>query len=144
MSDWFTLSLLVRIFAGTVVLSFVVLVVRVINSGANELEWADLISTPDRNGGRPHADWNRIGQGFGVVVAVWMPAVYVYSPKVEAMGLAAVMASSLLYLGGVSAYAATLRARQGSVTTVTEPVTDPPPMKTTVTETPPVAEKRIA
>ena len=141
MTEWFSLSLVVRLFAGAVVLAFVVLVVRVINSAGNELEWADLISTPDRNGGRPHADWNKIGQGFGVVVAVWMPAVYVYSPKMEALGLAAVMGASLLYLGGVSAYAATLRARQGSVTTVTEPAPPPAATKTTITEMMPVAGK---
>ncbi len=141
MNDWLSLSLLVRLFAGAAVLSFVVLVVRVINSAGNELEWADLISTPARNGGRPHADWNKIGQGFGVVLCVWLPAVYVYSAKMEAVGLAAVMSVALLYLGGVSAYAATLRARQGSVTTVTEPAPDPAGTKTTITELPPVAGK---
>jgi hypothetical protein len=56
----------------------------------------------------------------------------------EAVGLAAVMGVALLYLGGVSGYAANLRAKRGSRETVTEPAAEPVPMKTTITETPPI------
>jgi hypothetical protein len=121
------------------VIAFLVLMlafVRVIN-GENDLEWWHLVSTRAADGSQ-YADWNKIGQGLGVVLCVWLPAVYVYSPKMEAVGLAAVMGVALLYLGGVSGYAANLRAKRGSRETVTEPAAGPVPMKTTVTETPPI------
>ena len=110
--------------------------VRLMNSNANDLEWSELVSTKGQDG-KLHPDWNKIGQGCGILTSLWLPAVYVYSDKMEAVGLAAVMAVALGYLGGVSSYAATLRARRGTVETVTEPAADKDAqIKTTKTETP--------
>lgn len=112
--------------------------VRVMSSGDNPLEWWHLVSSRSADGVQ-YADWDRIGRGLGVVLCTWLPAVYVYSPKMEAVGLAAVMGVALAYLGGVSGYAALLRSKRGEVETtkVTEPA--PGPTKTTITktETPP-------
>lgn len=138
--DLSSLNLMVRVLAGIVALLFLVLVIRVINSSRNDLEWADLISVPGRDGGRPHADWDKVGKGCGVWLCVWLPVIYAYSPKMEAIGLASIMAVALLYLGAVSAYSATLRSRQ--VTTVTEPATDLSSSKVTVIEASPVVEKK--
>lgn len=122
-------------------LLFVVIVwaiTRVFRNRENELEWADLISIRTIDG-KQKADWNQIGKGSGVLLAVALPFIYVYNPTVEPFGLAAVMAASLLYLGGVSAYAATLRARQGSVETI-KTTEAAPVSRTTETriETPPL------
>jgi hypothetical protein len=109
---------------------------RIINSKDNELEWATLVASRVGVSGLD-ANWDKIGQGCGVILALWLPAVYAYTEKVDAVGLALVMGTSLLYLGGVSAYAATLRARKGTVEIVTEPAAAPDtPTKTTKTETP--------
>ena len=122
-------------------LLFVVIVwaiARVFRNRENELEWADLISVRTIEGVQK-ADWNQIGKGSGVLLAVALPFIYVYNPNVEPFGLAAVMAASLLYLGGVSAYAATLRAKQGSVETI-RTTEQAPVSRTTETriETPPI------
>jgi len=109
-------------------------VYRVMNSEDNDLEWAELISTKGQDG-KLHPDWNKIGQGGGVFICIWLPGVYVYSDKVEAGGLATLMGVALMYLGGVSGYAATLRARQGTTETVTER-SSPSTSTTTTTETP--------
>ena len=123
-----------------IVIAALVALIHIIN-GAEELEWVHLVSTRTVDGYQ-RADWNKIGQGLGVVLSVWLPAVYVYSPKMEATGLAAVLGVVLLYLGGVSSYAATLRARQGTVETRTEPVPDDPaPVIRTVTQNPPIAKE---
>jgi len=125
------LQKLVVALTAIIVLIIIMGVVRVINSGDNTLEWWHLVSTRGTDG-NPYADWNKVGQGLGVVLCVWLPAVYVYSPKMEAMGLAAVMGVALAYLGGVSSYAATLRSKQGAVETTK--ITESTPAKT-VTET---------
>jgi len=121
---------------------FVYALVKVVNSAANELEWWQLVSSRARDGVQ-YADWNKIGQGLGVVLCVWLPAVYVYSPKMEAMGLAAVMGVALLYLGGVSGYAASLRSKQGSVETtrVVEGETTVGKTTDTTVSLAPIAEK---
>lgn len=93
--------------------------VRVVNSLDNNLEWSQLISSKAHDG-KQYADWNKIGQGCGVILCVWLPAVYAHSERSDAVGLSAVMGVALLYLGGVSSYAATLRARRGTTETTTE------------------------
>ena len=125
------LQKLVVALTSIIVLLLMLALVRVINSNSNDLEWWHLISTRGTSG-ETFADWNKIGQGLGVLLCVWLPAVYVYSSKMEAMGLAAVMGVALAYLGGVSSYAATLRAKQGAVETTK--ITESTPAKT-VTET---------
>ena len=125
------LQKLVVALTSVIVLLLMLALVRVINSNSNDLEWWHLISTRGA-AGETFADWNKIGQGLGVLLCVWLPAVYVYSSKMEAMGLAAVMGVALAYLGGVSSYAATLRSKQGAVETTK--ITESTPAKT-VTET---------
>ena len=115
MNDTGSLHISVMGVTAIVVLCFLFALVRIINSTENDLEWSHLISTRSVNG--TYADWNKIGQGLGVVLCTWLPAVYVYSPKMDAAGLALVMGVALAYLGGVSGYAATLRSKQGSVET---------------------------
>ena len=108
--------------------------IRVVNSLDNNLEWSQLVSSRGQDG-RQYADWNKIGQGCGVILCVWLPAVYAHSERADAVGLSAVMGVALLYLGGVSSYAATLRARRG--TTETTKTTEMPSRVTeTTTETP--------
>lgn len=107
---------------------------RVIN-GKNNLEWAHLISERGIDG-KQWTSWKRIGEGGGVLLCVWLPLVYTYSEKMDSGGLALVMGVSLGYLFGGSAYAATLRAKQGGVETVldlkegTETITETAPIKT--------------
>lgn len=129
----------VPIFA-TVVLFLLIIggLVRLLRSDANDMDWSDLISTRTQSG-KQKADWNQIGKGGGVIQAFILPFLYIYSPKMEAFGLAAVMTASFLYLGAVSAYAASLRARQGSVETI-KTTEEAPVSRTTETriETPPV------
>ena len=91
--------------------------VRIFNDPANDLHWWHLVAT--ERDGNVFADWNKIGQGSGVALSIWMPTVYVNSPNMDATGLALVMGVSLMYLGGVSSYAATLRARKGTTSTTT-------------------------
>ena len=136
MIESITLAALIKAIGVVAFLVLMLAFVRIVN-GENDLEWWHLVSTRAADGSQ-YADWNKIGQGLGVVLCVWLPAVYVYSPKMEAVGLAAVMGVALLYLGGVSGYAANLRSKQGSRETVTEPAAEPVPMKTTITETPPI------
>lgn len=84
---------------------------HMIGKDSNTLSWEQLISSRGADGDQ-HADWNKIGQGMGVVIAVWLPFIYVNSDKLDGTGLALVMGASLLYLGGVSSYAASMRARR--------------------------------
>ena len=139
MSDYLTLQNIVMV-GGALALLILILAWVMVMNGQNDLDWSQLISTKGADG-KQYADWNRIGMGAGVVVSVWLPAVYAYSPDMEATGLAAVLAVVLAYLGGVSGYAATLRARQGTVTTTTEPVPPSEGEKKTIVETPPVKPK---
>jgi len=134
-------SLVVKALALAFALGLLFTLVKVVNSTGNTLEWWHLVSTRSANGVQ-FADWNKIGQGCGVVLCTVLPAVYVYSPKMDAVGLAAVMGVALLYLGGVSGYAANLRSKQGSRVTETEPASAPVPMKTTVTENPPLGASK--
>lgn len=118
---------------GVIFLIFILSFVRTINNNA-DLAWGDLVSSHGMDGKR-HPSWNEIGKGLGVILCFWLPAVYVYSPKMDATGLALILGVVLAYLGGVSGYAASLRAKQGGVqkTTVTEPVPDPSISKITET-----------
>lgn len=109
----------------------IILLARVINSADNSLEWSHLVSSRGADGIQ-YADWNKIGQGCGVLLCLWLPAAYVYSDKMDAVGLAAVMGVALAYLGSVSGYAATLRARRGTVETTR---TTESPSKTTEIKT---------
>lgn len=120
----------------------VITVARVFRSTDNDIEWADLISVMAQNG-KQKGDWNQIGKGGGVILCIALPFIYVYSPSMDAIGLAAVMGVALAYLGGVSAYAATLRSRQGTVETVrTVEMTPAATVTQTRTETPPVTEAK--
>jgi hypothetical protein len=124
-----------------ILLSLWWVLVRIVR-GNNDIVWADYISTRGADG-KQKGDINKVGQWAGIVLSVMCVLMYADNDKVEPTGLAALLGVALLYLGGVAGYAATLRSKQGTVTTVTEPLPDPaPPMKTTVTEAPPVAEKR--
>lgn len=114
---------------------------RVINDEGNLIEWADYISTRGSDQ-KQHGDINKVGQWAGIFIAVTSVMLYADNVTVDATGLAALLAVALLYLGGVAGYAANLRAKQGTVVTVTAPADEPVgPMKTTVTETPPPARK---
>jgi hypothetical protein len=84
---------------------------HVIGKTTNDLAWEQLISTRAVDG-KSYVDWNKIGQGMGVVCAVWLPFIYANSEKMDGTGLALVMAASFLYLGGVSTYATSGRARR--------------------------------
>ena len=125
-------------------LAMMVAAVKIIN-GNNTLEWEHLVSIKSSDG-RQIADWDKIGKGCAVILCVLSTIVYTYSPMMEATGLAAILAVVLAYLGGVSAYASTLKARAGAVTTtsVVEPIPDPSSVKKTETivETPPVQPKK--
>jgi hypothetical protein len=84
---------------------------HMISKESNSLQWEHLISSKGIDG-RQYVDWNKIGQGMGVVLAVWLPFIYASSNSMDGTGLAAVMGVSLLYLGGVSSYATSVRARR--------------------------------
>ena len=131
MDDAVTLRLVVQILTALALMAFIWAIVRVINSSDNELEWAHLFSSRSADG-RQYADWNKIGQGCGIVLSMWIPAIYTNSEKADGTGVALVLGASLLYLGGVSSYAATLRARRGTVETTS---TTESPSRTTETKT---------
>lgn len=105
----------------------------------NGIEWRDFISA-EKPDGTYRGDINRVGQCCGVVVCVF--AVIATAPKAHTdfAGFALVLTACLAFLGGVAAYAATLRAKQGQVqtTVITEPAA---PTKTTTTTTEPAASK---
>lgn len=108
--------------------------VRVINGEDNGLSLADLVSRRGLDG-KQYASWDPIGKGVGVLLCAVLPTSYAFSDRADAGGIALILTVVLAYLGGVSGYAATLRARQGTTETtrVTEPsVADQ--MKTTVTK----------
>ena len=116
------------------------ILIRIVRDDRNDVIWADYISTRGSDG-RQHGDINKIGQWAGIILSVMCTLMYADNQTVDPTGLAALLGVALLYLGGVASYAATLRAKQGSVTTVTEPAPDPAQTKTTITETPPVKGK---
>ena len=66
-----SLHILVLVGTGTLFLVVLYGLVRVINM-TEGLEWSDLISTRAKDG-KEYADWNKIGQGLGVVLCVWLP-----------------------------------------------------------------------
>ena len=110
---------------------------RIISDDGNMIVWADFIASTGRDG-KQHGDLNKIGQLAGICIAVMSVLMYSDNKTVDATGLSILLGVALLYLGGVSGYAASLRAKQGSVTTVTEPVPDPSISKTTTVQTPPI------
>ena len=137
----FSLHLIVRAITGIIILLFIWAFVRVMNA-ANTLEWSDLISTLGRDN-KQHADWDKIGKGAAVILCFWGFVVYIYSPKMDAAGIALILAPVLAYLGGVAGYNAKLRSEQGSVTTTTTPLPDPPVLsEVKVVEKEPVAAKK--
>lgn len=86
------------------------ILVRIIRGDPN-INWADFISTRGQDG-QQKGDINKVGQWAGIVVAVMSVLMYAGKVNVDGAGLAAVLGVSLLYLGGVAAYSATLRSRQ--------------------------------
>ena len=104
---------------GVFFLMILVVLRRIINSEKNNLEWAHLISTKAADG-NAYADWNKIGQGMGVIVSTWMPFYYVNTDKMDAAGLSLVMGVSLTYLGAVSAYSKSLRVKHPTETAGTK------------------------
>lgn len=123
--------------AAIIVLMLLYALFRIINSADNPLKVWELLATRGQDG-LPHPDWDKIGKGVGVMLCVWLPGVYAYSDKMEAGGLAAVMGVALTYLGAVSSYSATLRAKQGSVVTETKTELLPAKVTETKTEMPPI------
>lgn len=104
----------------------------------NGIEWRDFVSA-EKPDGTYRGDINRVGQCVGVVVAAF--AIIATAPKAHTdyAGFALVLAACLAFLGGVAAYAATLRAKAGRVETVTtvEPAPVAAQTKTTTTTTEP-------
>lgn len=123
MIDASMFRVIVQLLTALALVVFIWAIVRVINNKDNELEWAHLFSSRSADG-KQYADWNKIGQGCGIVLSMWIPAIYTNSEKADGVGVAAVLAASLLYLGGVSSYAATLRARRGTVETTSTTESD--------------------
>lgn len=87
------------------------ILVRVIHSDSNLIVWSDYISSLGADG-KQHGDLNKVGQLVGVVIAAMCVLMYADNDKVDPTGLAALLGVSLLYLGGVSGYAANLRAKR--------------------------------
>jgi hypothetical protein len=115
LSGWFA-YLLMNLPSGGALLTLLLLglllyaAYRVINRDSNSLQWEDLVSSKAADGVQ-RADWNKIGMGCGVVLSMVIPFTYAHRDGVDASGLAIIMGVSLTYLGGVSAYAATLRSK---------------------------------
>lgn len=128
-----------QVFTAVLLVGIAVSIALAIKSAANSLEFYHLISTEAKDGSY-YVDWNRIGQGAGVILCSVIPFIYVYSPKMDATGLAAILGVALAYLGGVSGYAATLRSKQGQVETV-RTSEDSSRVTETKTETPPLSAK---
>lgn len=106
----------------------------------NGIQWRDFVAA-EKPDGTYRGDINRVGQCCGVVVSVF--AIVSTAPKAHTdyAGFSLVLAACLAFLGGVAAYAATLRAKAGQVqtTTTTEPASEP--VKKTVTKTEPAPTK---
>lgn len=107
----------------------------------NGIEWRDFVSA-EKPDGTYRGDINRVGQCVGVVVSAF--AIVATAPKAHTdfAGFSLVLAACLAFLGGVAAYAATLRSKSGRVetTTTVEPAPAPSgPVKTTVKTTEPAA-----
>lgn len=116
---------------------------RIVTSDSTAIYWADFISTRGADGVQ-HGDINKVGQWAGIIVSTMSVLMYADNEKVDPLGLSALLGVSLLYLGGVASYAATLRAKRDVVTTVTEPINGSKDFtKTTVMHTirPPTKDK---
>lgn len=107
---------------------------KVIDDDDNDLDLADLVSIRGLDG-KQHPSWDPIGRGVGVLLCAILPTAYSFSERADAGGIALILTVVLAYLGGVSGYAATLRARQGTIETtrITEPAIEDT-MKTTITK----------
>lgn len=114
---------------------------RVIQDEGNLILWADFISTRGADS-KQHGDLTKVGQLVGIGLAAISVLMYADNEVVEPVGLSALLGVALLYLGGVTMYAANLRSKQGSVTTTIEPAPVPVPVKTTTVETPPIAANK--
>lgn len=135
------LQRLVVALTAIIVLILMMAFVRLIRSQENPLQAWEFFATRGSDN-LPHPDWDKVGKGIGVAMCIWLPAIYAYSDKMDAAGIALVMGVALGYLGGVASYSATLRARQGSV--ITETKTEPAvPTKITETKTemPPIKDE---
>jgi hypothetical protein len=105
------------------------------------IEWRDFISSlgSDR---LFHGDINKLGQSVGILIGSVAIVLVSSHAHEDLLGFAAVLAAYFAFVGGVAGYAAFLRSKQGSVTTVTDPLPSPPvPSRITVTETPPIVPK---
>lgn len=82
------------------------------------IEWRHFVSV-EKPDGTYRGDINRVGQCVGVVVSAF--AIVATAPKAHTdfAGFALVLSACLAFLGGVAAYAATLRAKSGRVETTT-------------------------
>ena len=107
---------------------------------SNGIEWRDFTATVGADG-KYHGDINKLGQSTGILIG--SVAIVQIAPQAakDFTGFALVLTAYFAFVGAAAAYAATLRSRQGSITTTTEPAPDPAVTKTTVVETPPVAVK---
>ena len=122
------------LYAALLLLVAMLLLHRIISNKDNNLEWADLVSSPSIVDRRQRADWNKIGKGCGVFLAVYLPLTYANSDRFEPVAGTLLMAASLAYLAMVDGYGAYLRSKQGTVQTTT--TTEPPYQeKKTVVET---------
>ena len=97
---------------GVFFLGVIWFIYRILTDEKNDLQCYQLISA--ERDGKQYVDINKIGQCMGVVIAIWMPFIYVNTDKMDATGLALVMGVSLTYLGGVSAYSKAIKAKQGT------------------------------
>jgi hypothetical protein len=103
------------------------------------IEWRDFISSIGSDKAF-HGDINKLGQSVGILIGSVAIVLVSSHAHEDLLGFAAVLASYFAFVGGVAGYAAFLRSKQSSVTTVTEPLPEPMPSKTTVTELAPVKE----
>lgn len=105
------------------------------------IEWRDFVSTKGVDG-KYHGDIDKVGKSSGVVFgSVMIVQISPHASK-DFTGFALVLTAYFAFVGCVAGYSAYLRSKQGSITTVTEPVPDPIPVKTTVTQAAPVANKK--
>jgi drug/metabolite transporter (DMT)-like permease len=105
------------------------------------IEWRDFISSIGSDKAF-HGDINKLGQSVGILIGSVAIVLVSSHAHEDLLGFAAVLAAYFAFVGGVAGYAAFLRSKQSSVTTITEPLPDPPvPAKVTVIETAPVAVK---
>ena len=107
---------------------------------SNGIEWRDFVSAQNAEG-KFHGDINRLGQSVGIFIGSMAIVQVAPHAHKDFLGFAAVLGVYFAFVAGAAGYSAYLRSKQGTVTTVTEPAQDQLPMKTTVTEAPPVKDK---